>query len=176
MSVIILIIAYVALLCAVSCKNYKRILTLNVISCLLAGLYLVINGAYAGGCVSALAGVATICQLCMPMKQTKQNMATRNMVAALFTLLAVSILYSRPSDIFPCLAHLTNRFCEAQVDEQMVRIGISFSAVLWAIYGLHNGLIIFALAETLIGLGAVAAFIVYFKKKQLVTVSSIAAD
>jgi len=170
-SVIILIVAYIALLSAVYCKDYKKILTLNTVSCLLAALYLALNGAYVGGSVSALAGIASICQLCMPMQQTRKNTLTRNTIAVLFTVLAVSLLYSRPSDILPCLAHFMNRVCEAQVNEQMVRLGISVSALLWATYGLQNSLPLFALAEGLIGLGAISAFIFYAKKRQLAEIT-----
>ena len=150
MSFLLLLAAYLTLLVAIACKDYKKILALNVFSCLLAAAYLFFNDALVGASISTLAAFGSFSQLCLPKQECKLLKVTRNSIAGFLCMIATVILYSKPSDILPCLAFCNNRIMEAQGNAQLVRLGLAVGGLLWGIYGFYNGLYLYTLAEMLV--------------------------
>ena len=119
----------------------------NVFSCLLVGAYLYLNGAIVGGIVSSIAGLASIAQIALNHFKIEGRQTFRNLIASLFTVVAVVILYNKPSDLLPCIAFTQNRLFEAQGKPQLIRLAVFFGTLLWATYAFTHGLYILAIIE-----------------------------
>jgi hypothetical protein len=156
MTELLLIFSYLTVIAVANAKQYRKMLFLNIISCWLCGLYLYLNMAYVGASVSTIAGVASLIQLCLPVREAKRNAPVRNGVAIGFATLAASILYSKPSDLLPCIAFTLHRFSEAQENPHLIRLGLIVGGCLWAAYAAHNGLYLFVAIESI-----TIAFVIY---------------
>lgn len=143
LSELFLIFSYLALIGVANVKQYKTMLLLNIASCWLCGVYLFMNEALVGASVTTIAGFANLVQFLLPEKRADTKKDFRNLVAICFSFVAVGLLYSRPSDIFPCCAFTLNRLSEAQGKPQVIRAGLIASGFLWSAYAWHNGLYLF---------------------------------
>ena len=119
----------------------------NICSCWLVATYLYMNDAYAGAAVWSIAGLASFSIIIVDMLGLPNAKILRNSIATVFACLAVSILYSKPSDLLPCLAFVQNRFLEARGTEQAVRWGVFIGTSLWAAYAVSHGLYLLAAIE-----------------------------
>ena len=149
MTELFLIFSYLTLIAVANAKQYKRMLALNILSCWLCGVYLCLTMAYVGAAVSTIAGFASLIQFYLPEKQSEKIKSTRNGIASAFVILVVSILYSRPSDLFPCFAFTLNRVSEAQENPRLIRFSLMIGGLCWAAYAFYNGLYFFVAVEIL---------------------------
>lgn len=147
MSIVLLILGYLAFFAVLRFEKYNHMLIANVFSGLLVGAYLYLNGAIVGGTVSSIAGLASVAQLTLGHIKVEGQQNLKNLIASLFTVVAVMILYNKPSDLLPCIAFTQNRLFEAQGKPQLIRLGAFFGTLLWAVYAFTHELYILAIIE-----------------------------
>ncbi|MBG77961.1 MAG: hypothetical protein CL570_02890 [Alphaproteobacteria bacterium] len=153
-TLIILALSFTAFMCVVKFKKHHHMLTANVACCSFSSLYLYLNDATIGAIVSGIAACAVITQILLNSTGHKISAQHKNNTAIGFSLLAVMILYQKPSDLLPCIAFTQNRLLEAQGNPQYIRAGVAFGSILWSIYSLAHGLLIMAILEVAIALYA----------------------
>lgn len=165
MDILILIVSYGLAILALQFQSYRNILLGNAAAFLLAAVYLYINLTYVGAAVALIAAAGAFTQYCFPLRKNTWNALGRNVMAIGFVLVAVSILYQKPTDLLPCTANILNRISEAQKRQQLIRCSYCFGALLWAFYGIDNQLYLFAVAETCVAIGAMVAFVRHKKAR-----------
>lgn len=161
-----LLIGYAIVISMVHLKSYRHILLMNVFSNSFVGLYLYMNDAYAGFAAVTVASIGSLFQLIMPQSNAPQIVFYRNAGASVFLILSTGFLYTRPSDLMPCLANMTNRFAEAQASEQILRLGLGISTFFWLNYAIDNNLPMLAGLEICLGASSFWAFWTGRKKLQ----------
>ena len=146
-SIIFLITGYIAFLYVAKLKEYKQMLTANILSCWLASIYMVFNGAYTGAAVSGIAGFASIAQILLSSHSIFGTLKVRNTVAIIFAAIAVTILYQKPSDILPCIGFTQYRIFEAQGSTRYIRFAVLIGTIIWAVYAYSQQLYFMAFLE-----------------------------
>lgn len=164
LSLIFLILGYIAFLYVAKLQSHVHMLTANIISCWLVAIYLAINGAYVGASVSTIAGFASLSQILLVKSGTLGTMKVRNSVAIAFTALAVSILYQKPNDLLPCIAFTQNRILEAQGCTQCIRFAMFFGTLLWAGYAFSQQLYLMAFLEMTVSVYALTCLIKHSRR------------
>lgn len=165
MDAILLILSYGLSIIALQFKSYRHILLGNSAAFFLAAVYLYINETHVGAAVALIAAGGAFTQFCFPLRQNTLNALSRNVIAIGFVIVAVSLLYQKPSDLLPCTANILNRVSEAQKRQQLIRCSYCFGAILWAFYGIDNQLYLFAVAEICVAIGAMVAFVRHEKAR-----------
>lgn len=164
LSLIFLILGYVAFLYVAKLQDHVHMLVANILSCWLVAIYLAINEAYVGASVSTIAGFASLAQILLAKSDVFGTMKVRNTVAIAFTALAVAILYQKPNDLLPCIAFTQNRILEAQGCVQCIRFAIFFGTLLWAAYAFSEQLYLMAFLETTVSVYALTCLVKHSRK------------
>ena len=165
LSLALLIANYLAFICVVRLKQHHHMLMANILSCSFSSLYLWINDAHIGALVSGIAACGIAVQMFLNTPTRSISAQHRNNTAIGFSLLAVMVLYQKPSDLLPCIAFTQNRLLEAQGNPQYIRAGVAFGSLLWSAYSFAHGLVIMGILEATISLYALRLFISHHQPK-----------
>lgn len=145
---------------AVQFSERRHLLLGFALSALFFALYLASKGAFAGAFISLLTCASNLVQAYIPCNDgqrcMKGRLATSLGAAAIGTLL----LYQNGSDLFPILAFISGRFCEAQSTSQRIRLWIMPQHIAWMAYGISYNMPLIVLGELLWGMATAKAIFV----------------
>ncbi|PCJ96373.1 MAG: hypothetical protein COA45_11250 [Zetaproteobacteria bacterium] len=143
-------------------KKYKVALILNVIATLNLSAYFYSLGLSLASIIYLLGSCNSMAQLAMPASNMKANKIIRNFLAIVVSMIVSFLLYKELLDLFPCLAFVTIRLCEAQQSAKIMKIGMIIGMIIWIFFGLLKGLYLMALLQGLI----IIIFYIFLKREK----------
>jgi hypothetical protein len=164
LSFIFLIVWFVAMMLMPWLKAYKSLLVNALIVTSTFTIYAYLKGEYAAASVTAISFLAVISQIVLPSSDKKSSKATRNILAIIFSVIAVILLYEKFIDILPCAGTAVTRLSEAQQSPVIYKLGYVIGIILWAIFGYYAGLYLLCAFQFIILLSYMAHFLTSQKK------------
>lgn len=145
---------------AVQLNERRHLLLGFALSALLFALYLGSKGAFAGAFISLLTCTSNLVQAYLPCNEGQRCLKGRMIVSLGVAFVGTLLLFQNGSDMFPILAFIAGRFCEAQSTSQRIRLWIMPQHIAWMAYGISYHMPIIVLGELLWGMATTKAIVV----------------